>query len=434
MTTTTDAIVIGAGVIGSSIAYQLAKRGLAVTVVDRAAAPGLGSSGSSSAIVRFTYSTLAGTLTAWESSFAWENWRDYLAAPAGEAVARLHRNGMVLLDAPVFPKERVIAHLATAGIRHELWSAQTLADRIPGISTGAYFPPKPITSEEFFDEATGTLGALYTPDAGFVDDPRLASANLAAAAERSGATLHLGARVVGIEQRPDSTWLLTTSDGEHLSAPVVVNAAGPWSGALNALAGVGAEFTVHNRPLRGEVHAVAAPAGLNPPGRIGPTVSDPDLGYYLRPEPSGTIIVGGMEPECDPLEWVEDPDEVEQHPSAAAFERQVTRAAVRFPSLAVPTRPAGLAAVYDVSDDWLPVYDKTDATGFYVAIGTSGNQFKSAPLVGELLAEIIASNEGGINTDEHPVSIVGRHTSLPITAQTFSRRRAAGTGSATVIG
>ena len=61
---------------------------------------------------------------------------------------------------------------------------------------------------------------------------------------------------------------------------------------------------------------------------------------------------------------------------------QVYRMALRIPTLAIPNRPKGIADLYDVSDDWMPIYDKADLAGFYQAIGTSGNQFKPAPMAG----------------------------------------------------
>jgi glycine/D-amino acid oxidase-like deaminating enzyme len=73
---------------------------------------------------------------------------------------------------------------------------------------------------------------------------------------------------------------------------------------------------------------------------------------------------------------------VNQHVTTPIFEAQVTRAARRLTGLSVPTVPKGVVGVYDVADDWTPIYDRTELDGFYVAIGTSGNQFKNAPLAG----------------------------------------------------
>lgn len=214
----------------------------------------------------------------------------------------------------------------------------------------------------------------------------------------------------------------------------MVNAAGPWSAAVNALAGVGAEFTVTTRALRGEVHAVPAPPGLSPPGGVGITIGDPDLGYYLRPEPGGGVLIGGMEPECDPLEWVDDPDTANLDRTAVGFRNQVLRAARRFPELAMPGQPTGIGGIYDVTPDWIPIYDRTDRPGFYVAIGTSGNQFKNAPLIGELMAELVEAVESGADHDAEPVRLVGRRTGLPVDLGTFSRRRPTASSTARVIG
>ena len=68
-------IVIGAGVIGSSIALQLTRAGNKVTVIDRNPAAGLGSTSASSAVVRFNYSTFDAVMLAWESYFLWKQWQ-----------------------------------------------------------------------------------------------------------------------------------------------------------------------------------------------------------------------------------------------------------------------------------------------------------------------------------------------------------------------
>jgi sarcosine oxidase, subunit beta len=202
-----------------------------------------------------------------------------------------------------------------------------------------------------------------------------------------------------------------------------VNCAGPWSARVNAAAGVGADFTIGVRPLRQEVHHLAAPDGYNDGDRLGPMVADPDLGVYVRAAPGNVMLVGGGEPECDPLEWLDDPDDFRPHPTAALFERQVTRAARRFPGLRVPPQPKGIAGVYDVASDWTPIYDRTGLDGYYVAMGTSGNQFKNAPTVGLMMAALILAVEGGHDHDATPVAYKCRHTGHAIDLGAFSRRR-----------
>lgn len=420
---TADAVVLGAGVIGSAVALGLARRGLQVAMVDEREGPGLGTTSASSSIIRFTYSTLVGTLMAWEAAGLWESFRGHLAAPAAEPVARLHRTGMVLLDSPDVDATAITDALVRVGVPHERWDAARLVAEVPGLDPGRHHPPSLPEDDAFWAEPTGTLGALWTPDAGVVDDPRLAAANLAAAAQRAGATPRWRSRVTALDLR-GGTWTITTTGGV-LEAPVVVVAAGPWSRGLLRLAGADAGV-LPTRPLRQEVHVLPDPPGYRRADGLGPVVSDPDLGYYLRPGLVEGVVVGSMEPACDPLEWLADPEAADPHRTEAAYSRQALRVARRFPGLEVPPRPRGLASVYDVSADWAPVYDRTDAPGLYAALGTSGNQFKTAPLVGELVAQLVVEVEGGRNHDADPLVVPGARTGLPIELGAFSRRRAVG--------
>ena len=152
-------------------------------------------------------------------------------------------------------------------------------------------------------------------------------------------------------------------------------------------------------------------------------VGDLDVGIYRRPEAGGGLLVGGAEPDCDPLEWLDDPGEADLRPTRAAFDAQVLRAARRFPDLGVPSRPSGIVGIYDVASDWIPIYDRTELDGFYVAIGTSGNQFKNAPVVGELMADLVVAVESGHDHDRDPLTFAGTSTGLAFDVGTFSRRR-----------
>ncbi|MDP9101801.1 MAG: FAD-binding oxidoreductase [Actinomycetota bacterium] len=412
MSSTADAVVVGAGVIGSSIALELSRAGLTVLVVDKASGPGQGSTSASSAIVRFNYSTWDGVATAWESKHCWEKWADHLGGVDEAGMARFHRTGFVMLDVDVAPLWRVTPLFDRAGIPYEHVDAEGLARLIPGIDTGQYWPPRRIDDPQFWADTDRSLGALWSPDGGFVDDPALAAVNLANAARRLGTDFVYGRSVVSVLGDGGTTGV-RLDDGTVLSAPVVVNAAGPWSGALNALAGVGDGWTVSVRPMRQEVHHVPAPPGYGADGGLGPIVADVDLGTYMRATPGGGLLVGGTEPECEPLQWIDDPDTANLNPTQAVFESQVTRAARRFPQLGVPGKPVGIAGVYDVTEDWVPIYDRTERDGYFVAIGTSGNQFKNAPLAGKFIAALVAGE----------THYTGEHTGLTIDLGSFRRDR-----------
>jgi glycine/D-amino acid oxidase-like deaminating enzyme len=429
-----DAVVVGAGVIGSAIALELARAGRRVVVVDRAGGAGLGSTSASSAVVRYNFSTLAGVTAAWEARACWSSWAGHLGHDVGD-LARFERSGLVMLDVDASPRSGWLPLFDEVGVPYEEWDSATLAERVPGIDVGRYWPPRRIDDDRFWSDPPGTLGGVYTPDAGYVTDPQLAAQNLAAAAAAEGAEFRFRAVVTSIESAHGRVGAVVLADGTKIPAPVVVNAAGPWSGRLNELAGVGSDFTVGVRPLRQEVAHVLAPEGYHPAGGAGPAIADADLGTYFRGEVGGGLLVGGTEPDCDPLQWLDDPDDVNLNPTMAVFEAQVTRAARRLPGLRVPNRARGVVGVYDVADDWTPIYDRTELPGFYVAIGTSGNQFKNAPVVGRLMAALIDRVEAGADHDAEPVSYRGPHTGLAIDLGGFSRKRERNTGSSgTVMG
>ena len=378
-----DAIVIGAGVMGSSIALELAKSGRRVVVVDKAGVVGHGSTGASSAVMRFNFSTYSGVASSWESRFHWENWAEHLGAAGSDAgnLAEYVRSGVVFIDVDLAPRSLFLPLFDRVGVTYEEWDADRLAARVPGLDAGRYWPPKRLEDPEFWLDAPERTGAVFTPDGGYISDPQLAAVNLAEAAARHGATFLLNKTVIEITRRGDRVAGVVLDDGTRIEADIVVNAAGPWSDRVNAMAGAGADFAVSLRPLRQEVHHVpgAAAGGGNAP-RV--TVADLDLGIYLRAEVGGGFLVGGTEPECEPLHWIEDPDDTGLQVSRDLFDAQVTRASRRFGAgRPCRTAPRGRRRLRRVErlDSGL----RQDAgAGLLRAVGTSGNQFKNAPLVG----------------------------------------------------
>ncbi|GAA1713114.1 FAD-binding oxidoreductase [Kribbella yunnanensis] len=431
-----DVIVVGAGVIGSAVAYELARRELDVVVVDKATGVGHGSTGASSAVVRFNYSTFDGVALAWESFHCWTKWAEHLGTPEGPGLASISTVGCLMLDVPPMRLERTHALLNSAGVRAEVWAPAVLRERVPGIDAGKFWPPKRVDDDAFWAEPTEELSALYMPDGGFIDDPMLAAQNLADAARRHGTTFLFKQRVVDVIRAGDRVGGIRIESGEVIEAPVVVNVAGPWSTALNELAGVGSDHTITVRPLRQEVHHVTAPPGFSKDDEsMGPVVCDMDLGTYMRPAKGNGFMVGGTEPECEPLQWIDDPDASNPNRTKDLFTSQVLRAARRFPDLEVPSQPKGIAGVYDAASDWTPIYDRSELDGFYLAMGTSGNQFKNAPVVGRVMATLIAAVEKGHDHDNDPVQYVCPHTGHTINLGSYSRKRTANENSSgTVLG
>ena len=83
----------------------------------------------------------------------------------------------------------------------------------------------------------------------------------------------------------------------------------------------------------------------------------------------------------------------------------------------------GIVDLYDVSDDWIPIYDSSDLGGFYLAIGTSGNQYKNGPVVGQLMAEIIDACGKGHDHDKKPVQVKLKNIDYTLDTKIFSRNR-----------
>ena len=163
----------------------------------------------------------------------------------------------------------------------------------------------------------------------------------------------------------------------------MINVGGPHSAKLNVMAGVEESMNIKTRALKQEVCHVPAPPGFDYE-RDDFVTSDGDISCYARPELGNHVLISSEDPECDTREWV-DPDDWDRNFSDQ-WRTRVLRKAQRIPTLPVPEQARGVVDLYDVADDWIPIYDCSDLPGFYMAIGTSGNQFKNAPVAGDMMA------------------------------------------------
>jgi sarcosine oxidase subunit beta len=418
-----DAVIIGAGVIGAAIAFELAARGYRTLNVDRLPAAGYGPTSNSCSIIRAHYSSREGVAMAYEGFSYWQNWSEYLGVTDEAGTSRYMQCGTILIKSASGHHEKVLRHYRELGIEYEEWDNSELSRQIPIYDTGAFWPPKRPEDPGFWDTAGGEIdGALFTPGSGYVNDPQPASHNLQRAAEAHGASFLFRQQVVAIRRNRDRVTGVTLGDGRDIDAPVVVNVAGPHSFLINRVAGVEHDMNVKTRALRHEVHHVPAPPDFDFE-RAGIHTSDGDTGVYFRPESGNHILVGSEDPECDPRVWVDDPDRYDRNVTEAQWEAQVFRLARRIPTLRIPTERKGVVDLYDVSDDWIPIYDRSGLPGFYMAIGTSGNQFKNAPVVGHPMAELIDRVEHGHDHDADPVRVQARYTRTELDLGFYSRLR-----------
>lgn len=436
MNQTADAVIIGAGVFGCGIAYELARRGLRTLNVDMNAAPGYGSTSSSGAIIRFNYSTVAGVELAWEGNQYWVNFTDYIEPLAG-AIARKITTGSAMLRTDERLHQLWIKNAAAVGVPFEDWDAETMAKRLPFLSNASYGPPCLPSDDAFWADPTSTIpGAFFMPDAGYINDPQLVAQNLHDSAVLNGSEFRFRATVAKLRVSADASQVvgIGLADGTEISAPIVVNAAGPFSAAINSMAGVGASHGVSTRPMRHEVHVAPSPDGVDFETE-GCIVGDMDQGIYFRPETGNQIFVGSADPDCDGSDWVDDMSTLNKEITEEAWTRQTMRLAKRLPGFGVPHKRKGLADAYDVSSDWGPIYDSTDIEGYFVAIGTSGNQFKNACVASHLMAELVIANSNGHDHDAAPLVVPARFTDAQINMGAFSRNRKINTATTgTVLG
>ena len=417
-----DAVIIGAGIIGAATAFELAKLGYQTLNVDKLPAAGYGPTSASCAIIRVHYSTFDGIALAWEGYHYWHEWAKYLETGDERGLAKFIECGCLVMQTE--HNDHLAKHVRLSkelGIPFEEWDAATIRERLPIYDTRRYGPPRLMSDEGFGEPSGGELsGGVFWPTAGYISDPQLSTHNLQRAAEAKGAEFLFRREVVEIRIEGGRIRGVKLDDGTEITSPVVVNVAGPHSAVVNGMAGALDDMTIETKPLRQEVVHVPAPAGFDFES-LGTVVSDSDIGCYIRPETGNHILIGSEDPECDPREFVDPDDYVRDFTEQGTT--QAYRYGQRVPSLGIPSSLRGVVDLYDASDDWIPIYDKSRVPGFYMAIGTSGNQFKNAPVAGKMMAALIEYCEQGNDHDANPLVFRLDHIDREVNVGFYSRKR-----------
>lgn len=408
-----DVIIIGAGIVGCSTAFALSKRGLKTLNIDALPSAGYGSTSASSAIIRPMYTHEVSACISHECRFIWQGWSDFLGLPDDEPLAQYHECGgvMLLRDGELAEKQPMMNAMASAGVTFNVIDSEDIEQRFPDIALDGYGPPRAFDDPEFGMPSSGKIThAIVVDEAGYVNDPQLAARNLFLAAQNNGAVFQFNSTVQEIRQEADA-FVLETDQGDFRGVKVI-NAAGPHSTKINEMAGV--ELDIELRAMRHEVAYMSHQIAHFEQGPC--LIVDVDAGVYQRPD-GNDMLIGTTDPDCDD-EDVIDPDEVNMN-LTDHWTRQAMRAAQRFPQYQIPNQARGTVGVYDVSTDWIPIYDRTELPNFYVAIGTSGNQFKNGPLIGEVMAEIVLKDDH----DDAPAQLRLTHISKTIDLGFYSRHR-----------
>lgn len=352
MTRTADAVVVGGGVMGASIACHLAERGADVLLLERRHLCS-GPTRHSTAIVRLHYTQPLLVQMARHGLEVYRSFDERYGAPAAFTTC-----GM-LFGVPEAQRATLEANVAVGlaeGARTSLVSAQEVAEIDVRVVSGG-------------------MAYCYEPDAGYCD-PYLATAGFAAAAERAGARIELGARVTAVAEGAVEV------EGRRVDAGAVVVAAGPWTPPLLAPLGYDLPIT----PAPAEVGRYRLPDAFGAPA---PAVADfSGMQFYFRPAEPGFLEVGSLAPEH--ADHPVDPDEPQESARAATLDAYVEALALRLRGAAGGHWRGAWTGIYDVTPDWEPVIDRVPGTErVFVAAGFSGHGFKLAPAVGLSLAELV---------------------------------------------
>jgi sarcosine oxidase subunit beta len=353
---TTDFIIIGGGITGTSTAYQLAKRGYRVTLFEKSYLAA-GGTGRTVGLVRTHYSN---ETTARMSRRSLDVWQDFEEAVGGDV--GWVKTGALFIVGP-HDLEGLRANIEMQkqiGINVQFLDAQA----VQGIA--AYLNVDDIG------------GGAYEPDSGCADGA-MATHAYADRAKALGAVILQDVEVTGICTTAGRITGVKTTQGDF-SAPVVINAAGPWGARLAQ--SVGFETPVENS--RHQVAVFQRPESLS---ERHPFIGDFIQGFYLRSETglltlSGSLEVSEAVNKADPDNYSDTVDMDFNLDMAERTERRV-------PAMGEAQVRKGWAGIYDVTPDWHPIIGKMPGLeGFICAFGWSGAGFKMAPVTGEMLADL----------------------------------------------
>lgn len=355
--TRADVVIAGAGVVGASVAYHLAARGVRVLVLDRASGPGAGSTGRATGGFRAQYATainvrLSLLARAKIRCFAEEIGVDPGYRPAGylwlassEGEMRALREGLAIQRA------EGLAEAALAGI-----------DDIARLNP--------------FVSLDGVMGGAFCPTDGFLRPMRILEGYLAAAA-RLGARVEWGVSVTGLARDGDGRVTAVHTARGPIAAGAFVNATGAWAAALPASVGIDVPVV----PLRRQV-ALTAPTDVLPDD-MPMTVFASD-GFHLRVR-DGRVLLLWPTPGAagDPFDTSVDPAWIE------AISEKARRRVPRLGGMVIDAA-GSWAGLYEMSPDKHAILGAAPvAPNLYLANGASGHGVMHAPALGQLLAEII---------------------------------------------
>ena len=354
-----DAVIVGGGVVGCSLAYHLARGGVRPLLLERGEL-GAGSTSRAAGGVRQQFST--------------------------DVNVRVSRMSLAMLRR--FPDEigtsadyRPIGYLflATGDDEAELFARNVAVQRAAGLDDVELLSVDGALELVPELRADDLSAATWCPSDGLAG-PNEVTLGYAHAARRLGATVVEGVGVDAVERvagRVDGV----RAGGVHVAAPIVINCAGPHAATVGAMAGVEVPVTPYRRQL-----FITEPFALSRPV---PMTVDYRTSFYFHPEGPGLML--GM---SDPAE----PPSTDTNLDWQFLEHLIEHAIWRLPVLERAEIRTGWAGLYEVSPDNNAIVGETpELPGFWLCCGFSGHGFMQAPAMGHLLAEQLLGRDPEID-------------------------------------
>lgn len=350
-------VVIGGGVVGCSIAYNVAKKGITDVVLIEKSFLSSGATGRCGAGVRQQWGTKQNCLLARESMRIFENFKDILEINRD---IELKQKGYLLLaysenELKQFKKNIEIQH--SLSIPARLVTPQEAKEIVPGLNIDKL------------------VGGAFCPTDGHAN-PFQVNIGYAEAAERLGVEINKFTEVKGIRVKNNSIIGVETNKG-FITTSKVVDAAGGWSQQIAKWVGV-------ELPIYSERHEILVTEPVKP--MLDPMLMSFSFNIYCQQTPEGSFIMG-YGPENEPPSY-------NMNSSWEFLETMSQKATFLLPSLKNIRIIRQWAGLYNMSPDKQPIVSKlNEVEGFYIACGFSGHGFMLAPAIGILMADIITESE-----------------------------------------
>lgn len=367
MNETAEAVVIGGGVVGLAVAYNLARRGMDDIVLLEKSYLGSGATGRCGAGIRQQWGTEMNCKLARASMDIFENMEERLKV---DQDIGLKQQGYLLL---------AYSEKEMAQFRKNIELQNSLD-----------IPSREVTPEEAEDivphlNTEGVVGGAFCPTDGHADPFKVTDA-YARAAERLGVDIRTYTPALDIELDSCGEVEAVITAEDRISTGRVVNAAGGYSRQIGEMVGL-------NIPVKSERHEILVTERVEPVQ--GPMVMSFSYNIYCQQTPKGPFLMGFGDPE--------EPDSLNINSSWHFLEEMADKAVNLLPLLKDLRVVRQWAGLYNITPDRQPIISESKSvSGFYMALGFSGHGFMIAPMTANILADMITGETPGIELELDP--------------------------------